>query len=352
MVNAEDLRIRSKAGILPGIIATFIGTVIGAGFASGREIYQFFSLYGLNGNLGLVLAVLIMGLAGERVFRLGLILRPRSYQELLVYLLGPHLAPLFDLILGIFFLILVGVMFAGSGAVFTELQLGYDTGLYLTAALLLIILFQELTGLILINLLVVPLMLLGALGICFFALQNRCAEILPGSSGCNWMFAALQFSAYNMVLAIPVLLSLSQRYPLRSFLKKGSWYGSIGLGMMAGFIHWAILFHLPHLKTSPLPMMELAGVAGKLVYWVYALILWGEMLTTLVANAYGVAQRLVAFSGWPFRFWVMIVTFTGILIAKIGFVNLIAVFYPLFGYLCLVILLLLFLKTAFLKSND
>ena len=342
---AKELSIRSKAGMLSGIIATFIGTVIGAGFASGREIYQFFSQYGLNGNLGLILAVLIMGLAGERIFRLGLILRPKSYQEILIFLLGPRLAPVFDLILGAFFLILVGVMFAGSGAVFAELQLGCDTGLYLTALFLLIVLFQELTGLILINLVVVPLMLLGALGVCLFALQNHIPILFPGSLDSKWTVAALQFSAYNMVLAIPVLLSLSQRYPWRSYLRKGSWYGSIGLGIMAGFIHWALLFNLPGLKASPLPLLELAGAAGKGVYWVYALILWGEMLTTLVANAYGLAQRLVAFSGWPFRFWVIIIIITGILIAKIGFINLVAGFYPLFGFLCSIILLLLFVKT-------
>jgi len=237
-------------------------------------------------------------------------------------------------------------MFAGSGAVFAELQLGYTTGLVTTAVVLLLVLFQELPGLIVLNIIVIPLMFCGALGISLYAFQSRCALINHGPANCNWLIAALQFSAYNLVLAIPILLSLSQRFPIMPLLKWGSWLGSISLGVMAGFIHWAIMFHLPHLQTSPLPMVDLAKSAGHWVYWNYALILWGEMLTTLLANTYGVAQRLVALTGWPFRFWVPVLAVVGILIAKIGFINLVAGFYPLFGYLCLVILVLIFIKSV------
>ena len=37
------------------ILFSIIGTLIGAGFASGQEIYLFFYRYGLNGIMGLVL---------------------------------------------------------------------------------------------------------------------------------------------------------------------------------------------------------------------------------------------------------------------------------------------------------
>ena len=36
------------------VAATYIGTVIGAGFASGQEILQFFSVFGNMGILGLI----------------------------------------------------------------------------------------------------------------------------------------------------------------------------------------------------------------------------------------------------------------------------------------------------------
>lgn len=337
-------RSNTPGWVVSSIAATFIGTVVGAGFASGQEIYQFFSRYGVQGFLGVLGAVLILGAGGEKVLRIGCKLKPRSYKELLVLLLTPGWARIADLALFSFFTILIGVMFAGCGAVFAEIGFGYWTGIGLSGLILVLVLFRELPGLISANLVIIPLMFFGSLGVAFYGVNTRCVLVVSGKESLNWLLAALQFSAYNLVLSFPVLLSLAREYPLVSFLKLGSWLGSITLGIMAGFIHWSIICHLPHLKVSPLPMIEMARLIGNWAYWAYAAVLWGEMLTTLLANTFGVAQRLVVLTGWPFRRWVLILAVAGIAIAQMGFINLIAGFYPLYGFFCLVVLVLLMIK--------
>ena len=42
------------------IVLVIIGALIGAGFASGQEIYSFFYCYGLKGILGLILTFVLM----------------------------------------------------------------------------------------------------------------------------------------------------------------------------------------------------------------------------------------------------------------------------------------------------
>ena len=44
------------------VIFVIIGTLIGAGFASGREIYLFFLQYGTRGKIGIILTGLITGI--------------------------------------------------------------------------------------------------------------------------------------------------------------------------------------------------------------------------------------------------------------------------------------------------
>ena len=338
MVNRGRNQDNKSAAPIPSIAATFVGTVVGAGFASGREIYRFFSMQGSQGWAGVIISLLLLGVFGAKVFRIGLAIKPKSYKEFLNFTLGPALTRSADWMISLFLIILIGVMFAGSGAVFEELGLGYWTGIILSALLTALVLFKELPGLISANLIIVPLMFGGASAVAVFAIQNRCVAPLPKCADFNWILAAIQFSSYNLVLAIPVLLSLCRKFPSAKELKLGGWLGSLLLGTMAGLIHWAIVSHLPRLRHSPLPMVDLARLAGEWVYWVYALVLWGEMLTTLLANFYGVAQRLAAASGWQFRFWVLILIPTGILIGEIGFANLVSKFYPLFGYLSLILI--------------
>ncbi len=342
-MSAPEIK-AERITIIPGIAATFVGTVVGAGFASGQEIYRFFSIQGMHGFLGVICSIFLLGIFGEKVFRIGLTIKPKSYKEFFNFSLGPGLAGSADVLISIFLIILVGVMFAGCGAIFEEIGLGYWTGIILSAATVILVLFKELPGMIYANLIIVPLMFVGATVVSFYAIHNRCEVLLSKTAGLNWVLAAVQFSSYNLVLAIPVLLSLCRQYPVSTHLKLGGWLGSLTLGIMAGLIHWSIIFHLPHLQKSQLPMIDLARLAGNWVYGIYAIVLWGEMLTTLLADIYGVAQRFMVATGWSFRFWVIILTLTGIFIGEIGFSNLVSKFYPLFGYFCLVVLIFLMVK--------
>ena len=44
------------------VVFVIIGTLIGAGFASGQEMYLFFFSYGMKGLIGIVVSCTLMGL--------------------------------------------------------------------------------------------------------------------------------------------------------------------------------------------------------------------------------------------------------------------------------------------------
>ncbi|NLY67966.1 MAG: hypothetical protein GX069_10455, partial [Tissierellia bacterium] len=47
------------------IASVYIGTVIGAGFASGREILEFFGVYGIKGIFGIIVSGLLFSILGS-----------------------------------------------------------------------------------------------------------------------------------------------------------------------------------------------------------------------------------------------------------------------------------------------
>ncbi|HYH01482.1 MAG TPA: hypothetical protein VEC37_00120, partial [Bacillota bacterium] len=222
------------------IAATFIGTVVGAGFASGQEIYQFFTIYGQYGSAGLILATVILGTIANKIFKIGLQLQTHSYRDILAYLLGPVLLPVADFFLLLFFLLLIGVMFAGSGTVFRELNLDYAWGIGLTLLVLIGVLYRGLPGLVKVNVVVIPLMFIACLIVAVYALLTRCNAVSQPVAHGNWILAAVQFSSYNLILAVPVLLALANDYPDSRLLGLGGWLGSIALGILALLIHGSI----------------------------------------------------------------------------------------------------------------
>ena len=63
--------------------ATYIGTVIGAGFATGQEMLQFFVRFGVMGFVGLAFAAAMFIFFGFIIMDLGRRLNARSYREII-----------------------------------------------------------------------------------------------------------------------------------------------------------------------------------------------------------------------------------------------------------------------------
>lgn len=46
------------------VAALYVGTIMGAGFASGREGWQFFGVFGMKGYAGLTIATVLFAVIG------------------------------------------------------------------------------------------------------------------------------------------------------------------------------------------------------------------------------------------------------------------------------------------------
>src|SRR5690554_914089 len=113
---------KSKVFILDGvkIAMAYIGTVIGAGFATGQEILQFFTRYGYNSIYAIVLATLLFIIVGKKILLLGRRLQAPSFGVLIDHVFGP-ISPIVNIYLAISYVLICGAMFAGAGALLYEL---------------------------------------------------------------------------------------------------------------------------------------------------------------------------------------------------------------------------------------
>ena len=58
-----------------------IGTIIGAGFASGQEIYTFFNKHGIEGLIGIFISIILMAYIIYKTFKIILKNNISNYQE-------------------------------------------------------------------------------------------------------------------------------------------------------------------------------------------------------------------------------------------------------------------------------
>ncbi|TGU91767.1 hypothetical protein EN829_060920, partial [Mesorhizobium sp. M00.F.Ca.ET.186.01.1.1] len=119
------------------IAFTYIGTVVGAGFASGKEIVEFFVQYGTQGLIGIVIATSLFVWAGIRVMLISYRIQANSYQEVSTYLFGHPFGTVFNTLLLTVLLGTTSVMLAATGAIFWEsFRLSPQIGIWLSMILI------------------------------------------------------------------------------------------------------------------------------------------------------------------------------------------------------------------------
>ena len=102
------------------LVMGYLGAVIGAGFASGQEIMQFFVNYGSCGLTGALTATFLFALMGGLLLHLSHRFQVSNYQDLLAKTVGEKLSPVIDTLLAVFLFLGISTMFSASGEVFYE----------------------------------------------------------------------------------------------------------------------------------------------------------------------------------------------------------------------------------------
>lgn len=103
------------------VVWVLIGTIIGAGFASGKEIYLFFNTYGEKGILGIIIASIVTGIIIYKVLMQIGSLEVNNYKEYLSQMkINSKIKEILNIIINIFLLMSFYIMIAGFCAYFKQ----------------------------------------------------------------------------------------------------------------------------------------------------------------------------------------------------------------------------------------
>lgn len=333
------------------IAATYIGTVVGAGFATGQEIVQFFLRYGYLGLAGLLVSTALFIVSGYIVMDTGKKLGATSYREILIYTSGRLIGKAIDMIMTFFLFGAFAVMIAGTGALFSQqLYLPELWGCVVMAVMTAVTVLTGFKGVINSISLVVPFLLVSVSVICLLSFVETPPDVLwrpavngSGLSG-NWLAACILYVSYNIILSVAVLGPLGAEIKGGGSLRLGSILGGLGLGAASVMIYLALSGNIPGILQLEIPMIYIAGRISPGIQFVFALVLIAEIYTTAVGSLFGFVSRFNALKenrGEKIIF-VLGVSLAALLLSRIGFSNLVRYLYPLIGYGGVVFLVCLF----------
>lgn len=342
------MRISYKAVMQIGF--TYIGTVVGAGFASGQEIFQFITRFGDKSYLIIAVAVLLFIIVGTKIMLLSSKMRTASYDAFNEYIFGRTAGAWINLITLLILICITGVMLAGTAALFNQHVNGLGVpGVAMTVFILYLVVTRGMHAVMVINTIVVPVMLLFSMLIGIATLgSGRAATALPAPTPDSdlWMLSPFLYAAFNLTLALAVLVPLGSEFQNRQTIIAGGIMGGVGLGILLWLSNFVLTAHLPQIEGAEIPMAVIVVNFGPLVQWLFSLVIFGEIFTTLAGNVFGITRQLRRLFPPSVTERTLIIGLLAIccFISQFGFAVLVHHLYPLFGIIGCITLLLIFMK--------
>ena len=321
----------------------YVGTLMGAGFASGREIWQFFSVFNQNSYFAIMIVTVLFMLFGMMTVKISSVLGTTDIGKIIMPFENSYLESFFGYVTaGILFIVYI-VMAAAGGALFQE-QFGIHRvfgGLLLMLLVVATILggFERISK----NFkYIIPVLLIIVFLVCVTIVLKDLPDagmkadynISPMTP--NWYSSAIIYISYNMLAGIPILANSTRRAKSYKTALLGAAIGGLILGAAALTMNYAMLTDAGLSSNSVLPILALSGKLSSGVQWIYATLLLFAVYASATSNFYGFTTKIK--EGRHKRSLILIAAFAGFLLSLIGFADIIATILPFEGYCGLIFL--------------
>lgn len=325
------------------IAVVFIGTIVGAGLASGQEITEFFTSYGVASFIGIIVCGIFYIAMGTIVSKISIKFRLNSYSDVIRVISPNILGKATGVITTLYLISSASIILAGSGALIHQFfGLPKIIGSLIMIIIAIFFLLRDTDGLIEVNSFIVPTLIttITLITVLYFLF---CRDMLsldfitqfePKKTGITK--STILYAGYNVLCCLGVLVPISNQTRKPKTMFYGIALGAIGLAFLSFAINLLLMINQPYIFEYEIPLLFVAQRFGSIVQALLLVVIWLEMFSTEVSDVYSISKTLEQVFKVNFKKGIFIVIAIALPISQIGFSKLIGKLYPFFGMLSLI----------------
>lgn len=340
------------------VISILIGTIIGAGFASGKEIYVFFKIFGSLGIVGIIVSTILTGLIIYSVLYISKKKYITSNENFLdtisnnkIDTIQKTTKMILKNIINVFLIISFFIMVAGWSAYFKQ---KYGIAIFITAGIMGILLYltflNNIDGIMKISSYIVPVLIVIILFIAYKNIALTDVITLSQTTAPVWyvILNAIIYSSYNSIMLIPILISVSETVKNTKEIKIIAIITSIILLILSLCIFQILNLAQFDINNVELPILEILSrsTAQETLYSIVVII---AIFTTAVSAGYGFLENIKDKA--KYKKVAGLICLLAIPISYLGFGKLINIMYPLFGAIGMYQIILIFKQYSIAKNS-
>ena len=331
------------------VAMALVGLLVGAGFASGQEVIQYFLAFGYIGIVGAVISGIIIFVVGTTIFQLGSYYLADDHSVVFNRVSSPIVSKYMDYAT-MFSLFAFGfVMVAGAGSNLNQ-QFGFAPWIGATIMTVLLVLsgFLDVDRITQVISVITPFLIVAvfvAFGITIMhmpdslhAMNDIALQQSPADGVFNnWLLSAVNYGTLVNIMAVSMMLVIagSQLNPRTAGV--GGLLGGLIFAIMLVILNFILFFNMDKVAGKDMPLLAVFDSMHPVVGVIVSIIIYMMIYNTAVGMFYAMARRLTNKHPERFRMVYFIVVGIGFLLSFVGFADLISWVYPAIGYLGIIL---------------
>lgn len=336
----------------------FIAFLIGSGFATGQEIFQYFSAYGYMGVAGALVVFVLFLYVGVSFITVGQEHKFPKGSDIYTYYCGKSIGKFYDYFSILFIYMSFIVMISGAGA-----TLNQQYGLPVSVGGIIMAILAG--GTVIFGLgkivdvigkigpvIVVLSILLGLIAI----IKNpeglsKANEVIPSlnlmKASTNWLFAAGSYVGFCMLWLASFMAAMGATANSKKEAALGAIFGATAFSIAVIILALGIMANIEQVAGSMIPSLILASNIHPIVAVLFSLTVVAGIYTTAVPLLWSVSSRIADEKSSKFKIITIVLAIIGTVIGlKVPFDRLVNVIYVINGYVGIVLLVLMVIKSV------
>lgn len=330
------------------IAMAVVGLIVGAGFASGQEMMQYFVAFGRWGIAGAVLAGVVMAAAAAAVLSLASYFLAGEHTAVFDRISSPIMSRILDVAVMVTLFSTGFVMFAGAGA---NLRQQFDLPLW--AGSLLMVVLVALTGMLDVDKVtriigaISPFIIVFLVGASIYSIiraDGTLAELEPATEGLlttlpNWWVSAVNYVGFNFMVAVSMAIVIGGTHLNPREAGVGGLLGGAIFGGLLIIVSVALFYSVEAVGGDDMPMLTIVDRVNPALGVAMAVVVYGMIFNTAIGMFYALGKRLTRNRKDRFRPVFLGSVAVGLALSFIGFQTLVSTVYPAIGYIGIVLII-------------
>ncbi len=348
-----------KWGNVIKFAGAFIAFLIGAGFATGQEILQYFTSYGYQGFLTAAVVLIAFVYVGIEFITTGYREKFHKGSEIFQYYCGKPIGMFYDYFTIAFVFMSYVVMIAGAGATFHQ-HYGLPTYVGGIAMMLLasVTVMLGLSNIVNVIGRIGPLIVLIALGLGFSAIVMNPSGISEGAqliqtngielkkAGSNWFMSASSYVGFCMLWLAAFLAAMGTKANSEKEASMGSIGGAVGFVAGCVILMLGLMAYLQEVAGTQIPSLILAEKISPAIATVFSVIIIAGIYSTAVPLLWQASSRFTEEGTTKFKGVTAILGAIGCFIGlALPFNSLVNIIYVINGYVGILLIFFMLYKT-------